>query len=224
MDIRIAGEHAVIIYFGDDIGPETLARVQAAAAIIPARCEGVIDVIPSYSSLVVLFQPTNFRFRRLRREIVDLLSSAPRPKKRSANRVTLPVYYSEESGPDLAAIARRSGLDTGEVIRRHSGRDYLVYAIGFAPGFAYLGSVDPAINSPRLATPRLSVPRGSVAIADSQTAVYPAASPGGWNLVGRCPVTLFDPAANSATLFAVGDTVIFEPVTRREYLNMGGEL
>jgi KipI family sensor histidine kinase inhibitor len=136
----------------------------------------------------------------------------------------LPVYYAGEVGEDLESLAQHAGLSTAEVIDLHSSTEYRVYAIGFAPGFAYLGQVDERIAAPRLTTPRLKVPRGAVAIADRQTAVYPAVSPGGWNLIGRCPVRMFDPDAEPTMPVTVGDRVRFEPVSRERFLALGGEL
>jgi KipI family sensor histidine kinase inhibitor len=138
--------------------------------------------------------------------------------------VVLPVYYAPEVGIDLESLAERAGLSVSKVIDLHASSEYRVYAIGFAPGFAYLGEVDERIAAPRLATPRASVPRGSVAIADRQTAVYPSVSPGGWNLIGRCPVPMFDPGAQPCMPVAVGDTVHFEPISRERFLTLGGDL
>jgi KipI family sensor histidine kinase inhibitor len=138
--------------------------------------------------------------------------------------VTLPVYYAAESGPDLEALAERASLTVEEVIAIHQSVEYRVYAIGFAPGFAYLGEVDERIAAPRLSTPRQKVPRGAVAIADRQTAVYPAPSPGGWNLIGRCPVRMFNPDADPTMPVRVGDRVRFEAIERQAYLDLGGEL
>jgi KipI family sensor histidine kinase inhibitor len=138
--------------------------------------------------------------------------------------VVLPVYYAPESGADLEALARRAGLSTDGVIDLHTSTEYRVYAIGFAPGFAYLGEVDERIAAPRLATPRQKVPRGAVAVADRQTAVYPAVSPGGWNLIGRCPVRMFDPDTTPTMPVSVGDRVRFEPISRQHFLELGGEL
>jgi KipI family sensor histidine kinase inhibitor len=142
----------------------------------------------------------------------------------ASNTVVLPVYYHPEVGEDLESTAARAGVSVDEVIALHSGREYRVYAIGFAPGFAYLGQVDERIAAPRLATPRQRVPRGAVAIADRQTAVYPAVSPGGWNLIGRCPVRMFDPDASPTMPVRVGDRVRFEPIDRQRFLDLGGEL
>jgi KipI family sensor histidine kinase inhibitor len=136
----------------------------------------------------------------------------------------LPVYYDVEAGADLSDLAEASGLSVDQVIEIHSSTPYRVYAIGFAPGFAYLGQVDERIARPRLATPRLRVPKGSVAIADRQTAVYPDTSPGGWNLIGRCPVEMFNPASDPIMPVSVGDRVTFEPVDRARFLALGGDL
>ena len=136
----------------------------------------------------------------------------------------LPVYYSPESGPDLQSLSKLVGLSTREIIELHQSIDYRVYAMGFAPGFAYLGEIDSRIAAPRLQTPRLKVPAGSVAIADRQTAVYPCQSPGGWNLIGLCPETMFDMAKTPPTPIKVGDRVRFQQVTRREYMALGGEI
>ncbi|MEQ8514779.1 MAG: allophanate hydrolase subunit 1, partial [Chromatocurvus sp.] len=130
----------------------------------------------------------------------------------------------EESGADLNAVADRAGLSVGDIIDLHSGTEYRVYAIGFAPGFAYLGELDERLTTPRLTTPRQRVPRGAVAIADRQTAVYPAVSPGGWNLIGSCPQRMFDPARDPSMPVGVGDRVRFCPISRDEFLRAGGSL
>ncbi|MFB3059599.1 MAG: allophanate hydrolase subunit 1, partial [Gammaproteobacteria bacterium] len=136
----------------------------------------------------------------------------------------LPVYYSLESGPDLEIIAKRGKISVDDVIEIHLAGEYRVYAIGFAPGFAYLGEVDERIAAPRLATPRQKVPRGAVALADRQTAVYPAQSPGGWNLIGLCPTRMFDPEQQPSMPVQVGDRIRFEAIERDEYLSLGGNL
>ena len=138
--------------------------------------------------------------------------------------VILPVYYSAESGPDLQGLADGAGLSVDEVIAIHQQTEYRVYAIGFAPGFAYLGEVDERIAASRLATPRQKVPRGSVAIADRQTAVYPAQSPGGWNLIGLCPQRMFDPNLTPSMPVQVGDRVRFDAIDKQTFLALGGEL
>jgi KipI family sensor histidine kinase inhibitor len=153
-----------------------------------------------------------------------ILSNLEAVKISDGKVVLLPVYYSTESGPDLELLANNAGLSVDDVIAIHQSQEYRVYAIGFAPGFAYLGEVDKRIAAARLATPRQKVPRGAVGIADRQTAVYPAVSPGGWNLIGLCPQRMFDPVARPTMPVAVGDRVKFDAISRDEFLALGGEL
>ena len=138
--------------------------------------------------------------------------------------VELPVYYGEDAGPDLKLLADNAGISTQQVIDIHTSQDYRVYAIGFAPGFAYLGEVDERIAAPRLPTPRKKVPKGAVAIADRQTAVYPSQSPGGWNLIGLCPTDMFNSESQSIMPVSVGDKVRFVPIEQKQFLELGGQL
>lgn len=225
MELHSAGENALILYLGQDTSPLVAARVQAAAsAIETALGDDLVDLVPSYASVLVIFDPMKTDHlsvgHRLRAALTDLSANSTV----EGRTVVLPVYYAAESGADLEALAQRTGLSVAEVISLHCGTEYRVYAIGFAPGFAYLGQVDERIAAPRLATPRLKVPRGAVAIADRQTAVYPAVSPGGWNLIGRCPTRMFDPDATPPMPVTVGDRVRFEAISREDFLALGGEL
>jgi len=214
-----------MLYLGDNASPAVAARVQAACkAVETALGDHLVDLVPSYASVLILYDPlltdhlsVGHRVRRAVANLADVSDSQGR-------LVVLPVYYAPEAGADLEMLAQRAGLTPEQLIDLHAGTEYRVYAIGFAPGFAYLGQVDERIAAARLATPRLRVPRGAVAIADRQTAVYPAVSPGGWNLIGRCPTRMFDPTATPAMPVAVGDRVQFEPVDRARYLALGGEL
>ena len=138
--------------------------------------------------------------------------------------IHLPVYYSQESGPDLPLLAQRANLTLADTIALHHSVTYRVYAIGFAPGFAYLGEVNQQLAAPRIATPRLKVPKGAVAIADRQTAVYPDVSPGGWNLIGLCPTRMFNPDADPTMPVSVGDEVRFKAISIEEFFGLGGEL
>lgn len=225
--VDIAGENALIIYFGPETSAATSDRVQQAVSLLEASLgEVLIDLVPSYASLLVLFDLHRTDHLEVRRGIRRILSGLNDEEKtqNSGQLVTLPAWYSSEAGPDLEALAERADLTPEEVIRLHSETEYRVYAIGFAPGFAYLGEVDPRIAAPRLATPRRKVPRGAIAIADRQTAVYPAVSPGGWNLIGLCPSRMFDPDAQPSMPVQVGDRVRFEPIDRATFLELGGEL
>jgi len=225
MDIVNAGEDALIVYLGQEAGPEVSARVQAAShAIRKHMGDKLVDLVPSYASVLVVFNLLRCDHLGARRCLQEALQSMTVAESGNSRLVSLPVYYHPEVGPDLEDLARRAGLTPEAVIDCHSQTEYAVYAIGFAPGFAYLGQVDSRIAAPRLPTPRQSVPRGSVAIADRQTAVYPAVSPGGWNLIGRCPKRMFDPEATPAMPVQVGDRVQFRPIERAEFLELGGEL
>jgi len=225
MEIRIASENAIILYLGDEVNPETLARVRMARDQIQQQLEDfIIDMIPSYASLVIIYQTGKIRCKELISRVGDICENLKPVQHNSTNRVELPVYYSEESGPDIRRLAKEKAMDLDTLIGLHSQKSYLVYAIGFAPGFAYLGTLDPRLETPRLATPRTQVPAGSVAIADNQTAVYPSSSPGGWNLIGNCPTRLFDPNKAPCMPFDIGDTLSFKPISRQEFLRLGGKL
>ena len=222
--ISIAGENALIVYFADKpsaaISTEIATTVKKLQTYLGAT---LIDLVPSYASLLVIFDPFKTDHQSVRIAINTAIKKInSTPKTSSGSLVTLPVYYSSESGPDLQRVADTAGLSTAEVIAIHQQSEYRVYAIGFAPGFAYLGEVDPRIATPRLATPRQQVPRGAVAIADQQTAIYPAQSPGGWNLIGLCPILMFDPQATPSMPVQVGDQVRFQSIDKATFENLGG--
>ncbi len=225
MQIHFAGEDALIVYLGEEASPEVSDRVQAAAAAIEtALGPALVDLVPSYASVLVIYKLLEIDHLAARKRIHAALDALETGTAREGKLVKLPVFYDPEVGPDLEALASRASLTVEEVINIHLGTEYRVYAIGFAPGFAYLGQVDQRIAAPRLTTPRQSVPRGAVAIADRQTAVYPAPSPGGWNLIGRCPQRMFDPDASPTMPVNVGDRVQFEAIDRQAFLAFGGEL
>ncbi len=225
MDIHFAGEDALIVYLGEEASPAVSHRVQSAAAAIETVLgEALVDLVPSYASVLVIYSLAHIDHMAARQSIRRALDAMDTGTASEGNLVTLPVYYHPEVGPDLEALASRAGLSTDEVVEIHLSTEYRVYAIGFAPGFAYLGQVDQRIAAPRLTTPRQAVPRGAVAIADRQTAVYPAPSPGGWNLIGRCPQRMFDPDATPTMPVNVGDRVRFEAIDRQAFVDLGGEL
>ena len=214
-----------MLYLGERASDASLALVQAALErITTALGEDLIDLVPSYASILILYNPLRSTHTNIVRRVREALHDLPAQATAVGRTVVLPVYYAPEAGADLEALAARAGLSVPEVIELHTGTEYRVYAIGFAPGFAYLGEVDERIATPRLATPRARVPRGSVAIAERQTAVYPAESPGGWNLIGRCPVSMFNPQSQPCMPVAVGDSVRFSAIGRARFLALGGEL
>ena len=225
MKIEIAGHDAFIVYFADEASAEVSALIQAAVNSLNTQmAELLIDLVPSYASLLVIYDINICDHFEAIKRLKLALSDLSTVDMALGELITLPVYYNIESGPDLPIIAEQANLTIEQVIDIHQQREYRVYAIGFAPGFAYLGEVDPRIAAPRLTTPRLKVPRGAVAIADRQTAVYPAPSPGGWNLIGLCPTRMFDPDKTPTMPVQVGDRVQFKSIDYDEFILLGGEL
>jgi 5-oxoprolinase (ATP-hydrolysing) subunit B len=179
-----------------------------AMAEIARHWPHVVEVVPGMNNLTIVFDPLAADSATLAGGLATAWESAE--SAATAGRlVEIPVHYGGESGPDLADVARHTGLDAEELARRHAAGEYVVFFLGFQPGFAYLGGLDPALHTPRRAVPRIEVPAGSVAIGGAQTGIYPAASPGGWHLIGRTAMTLFDPAATPPTLLQPGDRVRF---------------
>jgi KipI family sensor histidine kinase inhibitor len=225
MRICNAGEDALIVYLGEETNPQTSQAVQAASAAITAALgRDLVDLVPSYASILVIYNLLRTDHFRVRQQVDACLATLLSGEQTESRLVSLPAWYSTESGPDLESLANNAGLSIEEVIELHQATEYQVYAIGFAPGFAYLGQVDERIAAPRLSTPRQKVPRGAVAIADRQTAVYPAPSPGGWNLIGLCPTAMFNPDTDPIMPVNVGDRVRFEAIDKARYLELGGEL
>ena len=222
--IVIAGENSTIVYFSERPCSQTSEQIAFAANGLKDKLgSDLIDLIPSYHSLLVIYNPLRFDHWEIEQEIRDTIGQWTANNQSQKGRdIELPVYYSPESGPDLQRIADHSGLSIDQVIATHQQTEYTVFAMGFAPGFAYLGEVDSRIAMPRLATPRQNVPLGAVAIADRQTAIYPSQSPGGWNLIGLCPTDLFNAEQQPPSPMEVGDKVSFKPINRDEFLALGG--
>lgn len=224
---EVTGADTVTLHFGERIELALVARIQQAAQALQAQLNGrLLDLVPSYTTLLLRYDLTKDDLASLMADVAPILNNLP-PEPTSQGDVEIievPVWYDARVGPDLPRIAQRSGLSEQEVIRQHCSQPYHVFAIGFAPGFAYLGEVPESLATPRLATPRAKVPAGSLGIADTQTALYPLASPGGWNLIGRTPVTLFDPARTPASLLHAGQRVQFRAIDIDEYQVLGGRL
>lgn len=223
--IEIAGENALIVYFKQENLTEANRKVsQLASALNPSPDNHIIELIPSYISLLIIFDPLNTDYWAIKALVTSSLSSEQQTLSNNSKIIDIPVFYSTETGPELYYIAKQAKLSVEEVIHIHQQETYQVFALGFAPGFAFLGEVDKRIATPRLTTPRKKVPKGAVGIADRQTAVYPAASPGGWNLIGICPLSLFDPSTSPYIPFTVGDKVKFNAISKQEFIALGGQL
>jgi KipI family sensor histidine kinase inhibitor len=183
----------------------------------------LIDLVPSYTTLMVHYDLMALDPRQAREVIAQAMTDLSPDAAQSGRQHVLPVWYDLSVGPELTLLSRRSGLPVEEVIRRHSQREYQVFALGFAPGFAFMGLVEEVLAAPRIKTPRKRVAAGSVGIAERQTAAYPLASPGGWNILGRTPAKLFDRQIDGYSLMQPGDTVRFEPVDHAEFIRLGGD-
>ncbi len=211
------GDSGVAIELGDAIDRSTVGRVQALDAAIRAemaagRLPGAVESVPTYRSVAVLYDPLLARRADLEPSLARLAAAADEAPAAAARSWRLPVAYGGAGGPDLEAVARAAGLGASEAVALHAGVEYTVYVLGFLPGFAFMGDVAEPLRVPRLREPRHRVPRGSVAVAGQQTAVYPVECPGGWSLLGRCPVPLFDHRRAEPALLAPGDRVSFTPV------------
>ena len=207
-----AGDSAILIEFADEIDEATNDRVHALAQFLRAQHRAeILDLVPAYSSLLVCYDPRRIDFASMRDYLAAALSSAQAHIASTPRVIEISTRYGGEFGPDLAFVAQWSQLTEAQVIELHAGAIYRVYFVGFMPGFAYLGSVPEKIAAPRLDSPRTRVPIGSVGIAGRQTGIYPMETPGGWRLVGRAALKLFDASADPPTLVHPGDRVRFIP-------------
>jgi inhibitor of KinA len=224
MRFKIAGVDSLIIYFGDKIDEQTATKVKKAYLSLKAlNFEGLIEIIPSYTSIFIQFDVFKYDYESLKNLIQNSINL--NIKENSEEKIiTIDVYYGLETGLDLQKISLEKALSIDEIIKIHTSKIYDVYAIGFLPAFAYLASVDEKIATARLSTPRALVPKGSVAIADSQTAVYPQNSPGGWNIIGKTALELFDKNLESLSIFEVGNRVKFNSISKENFLSQGGIL
>lgn len=231
------GDSAVVVTMGSDLSEAVLASVRELTAAFSRQLPpGCVDVVPAYATVTVFYEPAAFagleispyervcqligeratRMERGRGGLVKLRFDERRTGE-GAHSVELPVCYGGEFGPDLADVSRHTGLGEADVIAKHSGATYVVHAVGFTPGFPYLGGLPEILHTPRRNSPRIKVPAGSVGIGWTQTGVYPLESPGGWNLIGRTPVKLFRPNETDAALLRVGDKVTFRVITPEEF-------
>ena len=204
------GDSAVLVRFGDDINAAVNQHVHALTALLYVdKPAGVIETIPAYATLLIHYDPLALTYAQASSWINQQMDKVNSAVSRKPRRVEVPVRYGGEQGPDLDFVAFYHQLSVQEVLRIHSGRKYIVYMMGFTPGFPYMGKLEDSIATPRLETPRTHVAAGSVGIAGAQTGIYPIDSPGGWRLIGRTGLQLFDPKAESPFLFSPGDTVQF---------------
>jgi KipI family sensor histidine kinase inhibitor len=224
MQFKVASVDSLIIYFGNEISQDIASKVKKAFENIMAlKDEGLIEIIPSYTSIFITYDIFIYDFISVQERIKASINSDILDEV-SNKTVNIDVYYGKEVALDLENISIKTLLSIDEIISIHSSKLYDVYAIGFLPGFAYLGSVDKKISMPRLSSPRKVIPKGSLAVADTQTAIYPMDSPGGWNIIGKTAMELFDKKLESLSPLSVGNKVKFNPITKEEFLKQGGIL
>lgn len=217
--ISPVGDCAISIDFGQVIDPkinrhirQTIERIQAL------QLDGIIELVPTYCALLVQYDAMLYSYADMCNIIEPTFSeSVIDGDNEMVTVIEIPTVYGGEFGPDLGFVASHNNLSEEEVIAIHSGTDYLVYMLGFIPGFTYLGGMDPRIATPRLSSPRTLIPAGSVGIAGEQTGTYPSDSPGGWQIIGRTPVTMYDMSKEKAALLSAGDYVRYVPIDEQEY-------
>ncbi|PQP83731.1 kinase inhibitor [Paenibacillus sp. PCH8] len=213
------GETAVMIRCGDSMSEAVHRRVMSICSLLEKRTlPALIEWVPSYASVTLFYDPMISPYHELSQLLLQLLNQMKKESvQNKPGTVTIPVCYGGEWGPDLDYVASEHGMSAEEVITIHTSGEYLVHMIGFAPGFPYLGGLSERIATPRRATPRLRVEAGTVGIGGKQTGIYPVATPGGWQCIGRTPLRLFRPGENEPSLLAAGDRIRFAQITMQEY-------
>lgn len=221
MRLLPAGDRALVAEFGNTIDPEINSRVHSLAGqITRQRIPGVTELVPTFRSLLIHYDPAVISYRTLCETVRNLEKTAGKTADTAKRVLHIPCCYGSHFGPDLADMEKLTGLGREEIIAIHSSVDYKIYMLGFLPGFVYLGGLDKRIEAPRLSTPRVKIPKGSVGIGGSQTGVYPLDSPGGWRLIGSTPVEFYSADREEPVLCRAGDYIRFEPVTSADYYDI----
>ena len=214
---RLMGDRSLLVELGDEISPSVNQRVQELFTAMDMHpVDGVRELVPSYRSLLVIYDPLNISPADLEHTIRDTYHNLDQAELPEPRTIDIPIVYGGEQGPDLESVAQYHHITPQEVIDYHTRPTYRVYMIGFTPGYPYLGEVPDAISTPRRETPRILVPQGSVGIAQKQTGIYSVDSPGGWQIIGWTPVNLFDPQAQPPSLLMMGDRVRFQAISAQD--------
>ena len=222
---RIAGDRGLLVEYGDRIDSDINNKVRSMDIVMKKESpKGVLETIPTYRSLLIIYDPGITNPAKLEKEILALEERISQIKIPPPDTVEIPVCYGGEFGPDIQFVAEHNSITTDDVVRIHSGTEYQIYMIGFTPGFPFLGGLPEVLHTPRLETPRSFVPEGSVGIANNQTGIYPVASPGGWQLIGRTPIRLFAPERSNPFIYKAGDRIKFKPISEEDYNRLAGEV
>ena len=223
-----AGDKALFMKMGEGIDPELNGRVRAMVHLLENKTpEGILEWIPGYCTLMVVYDPLIVDYHQLIHQLQELEKEKDKVTFPSPSVVEIPTTYGTEYpefGPDLPSVAEHNQLTEEQVVEKHSSVDYLIYMIGFTPGFSFLGGLPQELATPRLENPRQKVPAGSAGIAGPQTGIYPVDSPGGWRLIGRTPIRLFDPNREEPILLKAGNYIRFVPITLEEYQRIDKEI
>lgn len=211
------GDAALVVDFGATIAPEINSRIrQLTAGLEKNEMPGMLEAVPGYTTLTLHYNPLIISYDRFVGRAKEILKNSFSSEIEDQKPKVIPVWY---NGPDLAVVSKHTGLRIEEIIERHTDVEYLVYMIGFAPGFPYLGGMDKILSTPRRETPRIKIPAGSVGIAGEQTGVYPMETPGGWQLIGQTPIVLFDLEREQPSFLSAGDRVKFHAISKGEFEN-----
>jgi KipI family sensor histidine kinase inhibitor len=218
---RITGDQGLLVEYGDVIDLDVNRKVRSMAIVLEKNIPaGVKEIIPTYRSLLIVYDPLMTNPTLLTETLILLEESLPGIEIPPPGTVNIPVCYGGEFGPDIEFVAESHQITVDEVIRLHTEPEYPIYMIGFTPGFPFLGGLPEVLHTPRLETPRTLVPEGSVGIANNQTGIYPVASPGGWQLIGRTPLKLFAPERPNPFLYQAGDRIKFNAISPEEYAKL----
>lgn len=220
-----AGDSAIVMEFGDTIEKEINAKIATVVKNLKKKnIDGILDVLPTYRSILINYDPVKISYNEMIDKLKELNDSKSSGQSDEVRLIEIPTLYGEKYGPDIEFVAEHAKLSVDEVIKIHSGTDYLVYMMGFMPGFTYLGGLDERIATPRLKSPRIKIEAGSVGIAANQTGMYPIESPGGWQLIGRTPLKLYDDTKEPPVFIQAGDYIRYVPIDEEEYEKIAKEV
>ena len=221
----ICGDSALNIEFGNEISEEINKKIRVAAALIENReISGISEVVPTYRSLMIHYDPLIIEYEELISILKGIEENIKNVELYSPEIIEIPVLYGGQYGPDIENVVMHNKLTVEEVIKIHTSAEYLIYMLGFTPGFPYLGGMDKRIATPRLHSPRTKIPAGSVGIAGEQTGIYPVQSPGGWQLIGSTPIELFNPDSENPILLKSGNHIVFKSIDEEEYMKIKEEV
>jgi KipI family sensor histidine kinase inhibitor len=212
VEIRPSSDRSLLVLFGDEVSMEAHHQVRALVLALRESSAGILNLHPAFASLLIDFDPRRTSHEQMEALVRERMAAAPESDTPETRTVEIPVSYGGECGPDLDDVAQHGGLTSARVVELHASASYVVYFLGFSPGFPYLGGLPAELATPRLEAPRRRVPAGSVAIGGVQTGIYPMESPGGWRIIGRTKLRLFDPKADPPALLRMGDYVRFTPI------------